>query len=77
MPFHNVTDTSRTSNPSIPRNREPSLEHAGKPRQCPPDRTGGKPRRGRPRTPEPLRQADIPDLINIGGGFGRRVGLRL
>ena len=43
----------------------------------PPDRTGGKPRRGRHRTPEPLRQADIPDLINIGGGFGRRVGLRL
>lgn len=32
----------------------------------PPDRTGGKPRRGRHRTPEPLRQADIPDLINIG-----------
>jgi len=30
------------------------------------DRTGGKPRRGRHRTPEPLRQADIPDLINIG-----------
>ena len=29
-------------------------------------RTGGKPRRGRHRTPEPLRQADIPDLINIG-----------
>ena len=26
----------------------------------PPDRTGGN------RTPEPLRQADIPDLINIG-----------
>ena len=32
----------------------------------PPDCTGGKPRRGRHRTPEPLRQADIPDLINIG-----------
>jgi len=31
-----------------------------------PDRTGGKPRRGRHRTPEPLRQVDIPDLINIG-----------
>ena len=31
-----------------------------------PTAQAGSPDRGRHRTPEPLRQADIPDLINIG-----------
>ena len=42
----------------------------------PPDRTGGKPRRGRHRTPAPLRQADIPaDLIAKAGKYYSKIGI--